>query len=1203
MLKRFWSVNLIGAGVYLLAAILGYWACLGNATLLTVKPAFGVAVVVGWFWPLALPGIGLAALLSYLVGLHASIVDAAVFGLTQAAGAALIRPLFSRLARRFDCGRSTDDPAFWVCLAAAVIAGSAVAAVGNTWFVPQMREPVVNCLIFFALAGSIAAVSTLGAAHHCTRQKFRNPTRREASNYSTTLGVILIFALSAGWLGSQGTLALVAVLVLGAGILVLDGASFSVLAFMVPLLSSHALAGAGFATGKLLGGYRADVPLFLLAMLGFVLISLRERGAMLTRKLDQQTHHATAVVSALPDLVTIQNRKGDYVVTVSTSHNFPRLPQDLTGRNVREFMPEEYASRRIALLERVIDTQTPQTEKISAVLSGKVRWVEVRGVPYEAGLCLVIAREITAEYEALERLRVSEAHNRAVIEALSDMVIVLSDQGVPVLDLSGQHVPRDWPQENWLNRPLEDFLPARAAGEVRAAVEGVIASQQSRTLELHGSIAKDGVWWQLRMAPYGDRQVLTTVRNITSERNAHEQARHHVHMMSLIENHIRELVILQDKFGTFSYVSPASRKLFGLEPDWLTEARFLERVSHKDLQSLLAIRAEIIAGARGSARLEFQFLHHNGEKVWVSQELVPVKDQHGTVTHVLSTVRDVTERKEYLDQLSLAKTAVDGIRDGMMVTDIEGVILWVNRKFTELTGYSADDALGRNESDILVSEFTPVHRLEEQKAALERDGAWTGELMTQRQNGETFSEYRIMSTVMTEDGNEVILSLMSDLSEERAREELLWQASTHDSLTGLPNIRSFNSGLEYARNHAVKIRRKYAVLTIGLNCLSQVSESYGRQHADELLKDVAQRLSNSVRDMDMVARLGDSIFGILSEEMRGTAEISTQAMRLLEVFETPFKVAGEDVYERPSVGISIFPEHGEDADELISHSRSAMEEARATSSTATYRFYSKHLHLHERERIRLETHLRRALLEGDELSLAYQPQIAFASGKIVGFEALCRWQNPQLGDVNPAAFIPVAEASGLINALGTWSIEAACERLKMWQNAGLQNVSVSVNLSPKQLRASTLVAQVVSALEQANLDPHRLHLEITEASLKEGLQQATGVLRQLKETGVQLILDDFGTGYSNLSQLQDLPLDGIKIAGSFVNKLASDSAAAAICDAVIRMAHTMGIRAIAKSVETEEQHQILKGLGCDAFQGYLFSPAVSELEARALLKG
>ena len=1202
MLKRFATVNVFGTSAYLLGSVLGYWACLGNAAWLTIKPAFGIAAVIAWYYPSSLLGVAAGAFLSYLVGLHAGPLDAGIFGLTQALGAGCIRPLYTRMARSLSLPKGTDSAASWLWLGLAVIAGAAIASLGNTWFLSRMDEPVMSRITFFALAGAVAGLSAVGTALHFANGTGFFSGQRTVHNLALTLGVLLVLSACAPWLEAQGTLAMVGVVTLGAGILLLDGGNFCLLAFSIPLLCAHYSAGSVTAPNLLLGEYRTDVPLFLLTVLGLVVISQRERGLNLARKLDEQARHAATVISALPDLVTVQNREGDYVVTLSTNHQFANLPQNLSGRNVRDFMPEDYANQRVALVARVIDSQRAETEQIPVTVDGKGRWLEARAVPYAEGLCIVLCRDITAEHEALERLKASEAHNRSVIEALNDVVVVQNRDGVPVVDLSGPGVVHKVSTQQWLRQPLESFLPAEVAHRVQNVVRTVLSGGEPKSLEVEVAGKRATAWYNVRVVPYSDGQVLTAVRDVTAEHIAREEVRHHTQMMALIEGNMRDVVIIQDKFGSFSYVSPSCRKTFGLEPAWLTEARFLERVSHQDLKQLVALRADITSGVRASARLEFQFRHHNGELLWISQELVPVKDDEGNVTHVLSAARDVTEQKDSYDQLRLAKTAVDGIREGLMVTDSEGAILWTNRRYTEITGYSDEESYERNEAGLLVSDFTPLHRLEERKLALKQDGVWSGELMTRRKDGTTFSEYRTMSTVMTEDGNEVVLSLMTDLSEERAREENLWHASTHDSLTNLATSKFFLEALDHAGTHARKFHRKFAVLTIGLNRFGQICESYGRLNGEQFLKDVSERLTNGLRDEDMVARLSDSVFAVLSEEMKGTADISAQASRLIHLFDAPFKVDGEDVYESPSIGISVYPEHSVSADELLSHSRSALEEARAVS-TPVYRFYSTNLHVRERERIRLETSLRRALLEGSELSLVYQPEISFETGRILGFEALCRWKSERLGDVSPDIFIPLAEASGLIDDLGTWSITTVCERLKVWQNAGLHQTSISVNLSPKQLRASALVPQIVAALERANLDPHLLQLEITEASLKEGLNHATGVLRQLKDIGVRLVLDDFGKGYSNLTQLQELPLDGIKIDGRFVNSLATKASAVAICEGVIRMAHAMGVRTIAKSVETDEQHRILKKLGCDAFQGYLFSPAVSEMEARALLAG
>jgi diguanylate cyclase (GGDEF)-like protein/PAS domain S-box-containing protein len=1200
MFKRFATVNALGAATYLLAAVVGYWACLGNAQLLTAKPAFGVAVVWAWFCPTSLAGVGIAAAASFLFGLHAGVTDAVLFGLSQTAGAVVVRPAFNYLVRTFRVPGRIDTPVSWLCLGLAVMSGAAIGAAGNLFHLPGLGEPFVNRVGFFTLAGAATAMTALGAGLHIAERRKRRVTGVDLRNFSLTGVALVAMAGLSPWLMSNGTLGLASALVLAGGILLLDGASFCVLTFFLQLTSAHV--SAAFAPGHLLSlGYRVGVPLFILSLLGLVLISLRERGVWLTRELDTQTRHAAAVLAALPDIVTIDNRAGEVQLILSETDSLPGVPCNLEGRNVHDFMPPEFAETKIALVQRVIDTQKAEALQIPYTFEGRVCWVEVRAVPYTDELCLVVARNITTEHAALEKLAASEQHNRSVVEALSELVIVLDADGIPVEDLSGPNAPRVAPDKHWLHQPLSSFLPEEAATQMLETVTAVLRDQKARTIELRFDVLGETNWYETRVVPYGKERVLAAARDVSAERRAQHEARQHARMGHLVEHNIRDVLILQDIYGRFEHVSPSARAMFGLEPDWLTEARFFERVPHASLQLLLSARAEIVAGTRDAARLEFQFRHHNGELVWISQDLVAARGDTGEVTHVLWVARDITGQKESDDQMRLARTAVDGVREGILISDSEGVIRYVNQRFTDITGFAPEDVLNRNEADVLVTDFTPEHRLQERGIALAEEGAWAGELMTRRQDGTPFSEHRTTSTVETEDGSLMFLNLISDLSEQREREEMLWQASTHDALTNLPTNTFLLEALEHAGKHARKAKKKFAVLTVGLNRFGQVSESYGRRQAEELLKQVAQRLTDGLRDEDTVAKLSDTVFAVLSEEMRGVAEISGQATRLLKLFEKPFLLADEEVYESPSIGISVFPEHSEDPEELLTRSRSALEEARKASGTPTYRFYSTSLHSVERERIRLETNLRRALLDGTELSLAYQPLLSFSTGKIEGFEALCRWTSERLGEVAPEVFIPVAEASGLINDLGAWSVDAACQRLKVWQSAGLRRTSVAVNLSPKQLRASMLVPQIVSALERAELDPRLLQLEITEASLKDGLEQATGVLRQLKEVGVQLILDDFGTGYSNLTQLQDLPLDGLKIGRKFVSKLESDSSAVAICEAVINLAHAMGLRTIAKAVETQGQHSVLKELGCDTFQGYLFSPAVTEGEARALL--
>jgi len=422
--------------------------------------------------------------------------------------------------------------------------------------------------------------------------------------------------------------------------------------------------------------------------------------------------------------------------------------------------------------------------------------------------------------------------------------------------------------------------------------------------------------------------------------------------------------------------------------------------------------------------------------------------------------------------------------------------------------------------------------------------------------------------------------------------------ATHDVLTQLPNRQLFHDRLSQALADARRNHRKLAVLFLDLDRFKPVNDTLGHAAGDRLLRAVAQRLTGCLRQSDTAARLGGDEFTIILTRVNEPDDAARVAAKILASLSEPFVLDGFELVVTASVGISVFPGDGADNDTLIKNADAAMYRAKANGKNA-YQFYLPAMNDKAQERMELERSLRTAL-DHKQLELYYQPQIDIASGRIIGMEALARWNHPSLGLVGPERFIPLAEETGLILPLGEWVLRTACSQNRAWQDAGLQPISMAVNISARQLQQS-LVPTIVRILRETRLDAEYLELELTESVVMADADVAIATLRELNRLGVLISIDDFGTGYSSLTYLKRLPLDKLKIDKHFVSTLTTDSNDRAITAAIVAMADSLQLKAIAEGVETAEQLEMLRTMHCDKMQGFLFSEPVDAAAATRLL--
>jgi diguanylate cyclase (GGDEF)-like protein/PAS domain S-box-containing protein len=600
----------------------------------------------------------------------------------------------------------------------------------------------------------------------------------------------------------------------------------------------------------------------------------------------------------------------------------------------------------------------------------------------------------------------------------------------------------------------------------------------------------------------------------------------------------------------------------------------------------------------GSHEMSVRRRKKSGEIFWASVSLSIARDEAGNPSGLIGYVVDISERLAAEEKLHLHAKIFECNSEAVIVTDSEQRIISANQAFSLITGYTEREALGKS-PEILNSD--PEHRLlgEEIYQCVASDGQWSGELQFKRKNGDAFPVGASISSVRDLHGTLGHYFLVfSDISERKEAERQIYRLAYYDPLTGLPNRALFYSLLEQALAEAHRSRTHGAVLFLDLNRFKNINDSFGHTPADTILREVGRRLSDTLRNQDVVSRIGGDEFVIALPNISRREHAGHVAQKLLAALAEPFFVEHHEVLLSASIGISIFPEDGRNTETLLKNADVAMYRAKKLGSS-THVFYSHEMNLRSLDQLKLEGNLRRAV-ERNELCLHYQPQLDLATGRITGAEALLRWYHPEQGMISPAQFIPVAEETGLIIPIGEWVINAACLQIRAWIDEGLPPVRIAVNLSTRQFSAS-LPKTVLGIIALHNIPADSLELEITESMLMHNTDSVVAMMDEFAAAGILMALDDFGTGYSSLSYLKRFPIDNLKIDQSFVRGIPADQDDSAIARAIISMAKNLRLSVIAEGVETAAQMEFLREAGCDEIQGYYFSRPIPATEFGTLL--
>lgn len=787
----------------------------------------------------------------------------------------------------------------------------------------------------------------------------------------------------------------------------------------------------------------------------------------------------------------------------------------------------------------------------------------------------------------------------STLQALPD---ILFDLG-----LDGRYYAIHAPDESLLVAPISETLgktvpqmhPQRTSVIIMSALREANEQGWSRGMQYQRITPRGELWFELSIAKKTDSdpknpRFIVLSRDITERKNYETQ---------LSESEVRWKLAIEGMgdgiwdwdipTNTIEYSTPW-RRLFGYSDTDKLPASYEERMAriHPDDTKLVRTTLQgYLDGKTNHYLIEYRLKCKNGEYKWISSRgLVVNRDNDGKPLRMIGTHTDITERKNTELNLSISAIAFEA-QESMMVSDRNQVILRVNRAFTEITGYEASEVIGKTALP-LRSNLHDADFYEAIWDSVDKFGAWKGELYSMRKNGEVYPG--ILSITAVKDSDNVVTNYVTtlvDITREKSTADEIQFLAFYDPLTGLANRRLLIDRLNHALVSHTRSGRDGALLFLDLDHFKSLNDTLGHDVGDMLLKEVANRLKDCVREDDTVARLGGDEYVVLLENLsEKPLEAARQAeiigTKILNALNEPYQLGTHEHHNTPSIGAALFSDHTESQEELLKHADIAMYQAKKAGRN-NLRFYDPQMQEAIHQRVEMERELRKAI-EKQQLELYYQVQVNH-SGQVIGAEALVRWQHPVRGLVPPLQFIPLAEETGLILPIGQWVLETACSQLKEWQKNKLtRELVLSVNVSAKQFHQNTFASQVKAALQKSGISPKLLKLELTESILLEDFDATIATMNTLKKIGVLFSLDDFGTGYSSLQYLKRLPLSQLKIDQTFVRDIFTDSSDKAIVTTIIAMANSLDLEVIAEGVETIEQKEQLYELGCDTYQGFLY---------------
>ncbi|MBA4381253.1 MAG: diguanylate cyclase [Sideroxydans sp.] len=835
-------------------------------------------------------------------------------------------------------------------------------------------------------------------------------------------------------------------------------------------------------------------------------------------------------------------------------------------------------------------------------------------------------KDITEQYHVEMALRTSEKKMLTILDNV-DAYIYLKDQAGKYL-FANRRVRELWGVEmkDIVGCGDEKFFDAATTANIRANDRDVLDRGETHTTEETNTVVATGKTFTYLSTKLPLRaedgsiyalcgvstDITARIKSEEALQASEERARTLSTLLRLITDNVTDMIWAKDLNKRYLFANKAiCEQLLNAkdteEPIGKDDMFFAMRERNSQPENPewhtfgeLCQDSDSITLQNGTPSQFDEYGNVKGKFLFLDVHKAPFVNDKGEVIGVVGSGRDVTQQKSIEEKLRLASMVLENSSEAMFITDENATIIEVNPAFTKLTGYAADEAIGASPSILHSGRHEPAF-YKTMWANLKETGHWQGEIWNRRKNGEIFAEWQTINTVYNSDGSvHRHVALFSDITEKKKSEELIWAQANFDQLTSLPNRRMFRDRLTQDIKKAHRAGLGLALMFLDLDRFKEVNDSLGHDTGDALLIEAAQRIAACVRESDTVARLGGDEFTIILAELDDRASVERIAADILRSLSLPFELGVDTAYVSASIGITLYPEDATNLEDMLKNADQAMYVAK-NAGRNRFSYFTNAMQEAALYRLHMLNDLRNALAE-QQFELHYQPIVDIHTGRIHKAEALLRWFHPKRGLISPAEFIPLAEESGLIHEIGDWVFQQAVAQALDWTKRYGSDFQISVNKSPIQIQSKSERCQWKEHLTKTRLSGKNLVIEITEGVLLDHTPAVISELLAFRDAGIQVAIDDFGTGYSALSYLKKLDIDYVKIDQSFILNLQADDNDKALAEAIVVMAHKLGLKVIAEGVETQQQLDLLAKMGCDYAQGFLYSRALTPADFSRLME-
>jgi diguanylate cyclase (GGDEF)-like protein/PAS domain S-box-containing protein len=846
-----------------------------------------------------------------------------------------------------------------------------------------------------------------------------------------------------------------------------------------------------------------------------------------------------------------------------------------------------YAKFLTTLLPELATLADGDTAKLASILSALIKIVFL-------DINLVLDTYAYADKLSIQALK--DYAENLICNTPLGLIVVSKDMNILSAN-QYMHTRFGIPHRNMQGKPLTQFFPCSGLNDRAIEVLSTGRPQYGVHLTLN-SATQGNCHCEISLTPFKQsspdsgidpQPALLIVMEDTTERDSMiEMTQSYDNRVRAILNNIAEGIITIDEHGSIESFNPAAEKLFGYKAGEIV-GRNVSQLMPSPYQDMHDHYLQQYAASHkqrclGRGFREVEGLHRNGTSfpidLSISELKLPEKNMF------IGIIRDASQRKHDEAEMAKLSLAIEQTADTIMITDKQGFIEYVNCGFENTTGYQRSNVLGKRPS-ILKSGLQDSDFYQGLWQQVEEGRVFQNVFINRKKNGDLYYEEKTITPLRNQNGDIThYISTGKDITDRMRTQKRLHFLAHHDALTALPNRMLLMERIEHAISHCKRSRKPLALLFLDLDRFKKINDTLGHNTGDKLLRQLSTRLKLNLRQDDTVARLSGDEFAILLQDIEDIDSVLPIISKIKQQLCEPFRIESRELFISASIGVAVCPHDGDDPDTLLKNADTAMYAAKA-NGRGSFSFYTADMNAMASMHLQMENELRYAL-QRNQFELEFQPQFSLdETMSIAGAEVLVRWQHPELGLLGPGKFIPLLEDTGLIQPVGKWIIHTACAQLRAWHDANFMLPRIAINIAPHQLGSPDFIDAIFSALEEFQLPPHCLELEITESSLMQDENRAVEILNTLNHKGIHIAMDDFGTGYSSLSYLQRLPVNTLKIDRSFISQIPHVNSDSILTRTIIAMGRSLNLRIVAEGVEADEQLEYLRSLGCDAVQGFL----------------